>query len=310
MNTHRDAWKAGIMVLVGAGTGVAFFLYLAGPTYFAARVEAETYIPGGVTGLAVGANVALRGVNVGRVTDLTFPGIQYGGPKELFNKEYGDYVTIVFEITAESPDQTVEDLQALFHEAIEQGLRARTKMAGITGGAFLELGDPGPNAPPPFAPSWKPLRLYIPSAPGVLDEMITDIQSVLRKMSSFDLDGISNKLNKLLADADNLVEQDGKQLLESLRQNSAALQVILKDPEIQRALKEVADAADGIHHVIKSNSPAVRELMQSLNETMDNLEALSSRLRQDPSAIIFDAPAPKLPPSQSQPSGSLQGTSN
>ncbi len=308
MNTYRDAWKAGIMVLVGAGAGVGFFAYLAGPMYFAAKVDAETYIPGGVTGLAVGSNVALRGVNVGRVTDLTFPGIQYGGPQALFDKRYGDLVTVVFEVSAESPDQSEEDLRALLAEAVKEGIRARTKMAGITGGSFLELGNPGPGTPPAFVPSWTPGRLYIPSAPGVLDEMISDIQSVLRKLAAFDLEGISTKLNTLLADADSFVEQDGKALVSSLKDNSAALQVILKDPEIQRAIREVADAADGIHHLVKSNSPAVRELLQSLGETIENLEALSAKLRQDPSAIIFTAPPPKLPPSQPDPAPSAHDT--
>ncbi|MDA0803629.1 MAG: MlaD family protein [Planctomycetota bacterium] len=308
MNPQRDAWKAGIMVLVCTAAGVGFFFYLAGPAYFRATLEAETYISGSVTGLSVGSDVSLRGVPVGRVTDLTFPGAQYGGPSEVFENKFGDYVMVVFEIDAESNSQTTEDLRRVYEGAVREGLRARTKMASITGGSVLDLGKPGAEVPAAFQPTaWTPQRLYIPAAPGILDEMLADIQRVLGNLAAFDLNGIGIKLNEILADAESLINNDGKELLESLKQNSAALQVVLKDPEIQRTLRELADAAGGIHHLVKANSPAVRELLQSLNETITNLEALSAQLRQDPSAIIFTAPPPKLPPSEPRSSRSPNG---
>lgn len=301
MNIHRDAWKAGIMTIIGAGTGFGFIAYLAGPTFLRPKLLAETYIPGSVNGMAVGSNVTLRGVPIGRVTDLTFPGAQYGGPQDLLDKKYGDYVTVVFEIDAESNKQSLQHLHALFAQAVVNGLRARPVMAGITGGSYLELGVPAGNVPPPFKPSWLPENLYIPAAPGLLDEMLSDIRTVLHNLATFDLQGVSDKLNKLLADADAFIDDDGKKLVADLRKNSEALQVLLTDPKLKEAVANVADAAGDIKHLVKSNTPMVRELLQSLDETMANLEALSTHLRQDPSSIIFTAPPPRLPPSEAAP---------
>lgn len=308
MSARIDAWKAGIMSLIGLGAGIGFIAYLAGPSFLRAKLPAETYIQGSVSGLAVGSNVTLRGVPVGRVIDLTFPGVQYGGPEDLFSPEYGQFVTIIFEIDAESAEQSAANLDAIFREAVKEGLRARPVMAGITGGSYLELGNPQPAPPPPFEPKWTPERLYIPSAPGLLDQMLSDIRLVLHNLATFDLKGISDKLNTVLADADRLVvnadalfDSEGKPLLQSLRQNSASLEVLLTDPKLKEAIANVSDAADSVGHLVKSNSPMVRELLQSLDETIANLEALSAHLRQDPSSIIFTAPPPKLPPSESRP---------
>ncbi|MDA1008806.1 MAG: MlaD family protein [Planctomycetota bacterium] len=297
MSTKHDAWKAGIIVIGGLAIGLGFIGYLGGPAYFWKKIPAETYIAGSITGIAIGSTVTLRGVNVGQVTDLTFPGIFYGGTQDLFNPEYGSWVMVRFTIEAESAKQSEEDLEELFKSAVSQGLRARVTMTGLTGGAVLELSIAAPDTPPAFVPAWTPETLYIPGAPSMFDSFVADISVVLDKLANFDLDGISVKLNTLLASADSIVKGDGAELIAGLRKNSAALELILQNPDVARGLKNIADASGNIDVLVQSNGPAVRELIQSLNATIENLEALSAQLKQDPSSIIFTGPPAERPPS-------------
>jgi hypothetical protein len=43
----------------------------------------------------------------------------------------------------------------------------------------------------------------------------------------------------------------------------------------------------------------VRQMVQELRQTADNLERISQRAKSDPSAILFGQPPPQLPPSNS-----------
>ncbi len=77
MDTKGNDFKLGAFVLVGFGLLTAGLFAFGAVSYFQRMTLAETYVAGNVDGLAVGAPVTLRGVNVGKVTRIDFhtPGI-------------------------------------------------------------------------------------------------------------------------------------------------------------------------------------------------------------------------------------------
>ncbi len=96
----------------------------------------------------------------------------------------------------------------------------------------------------------------------------------------------------------------------SLASGSAELDALLKSPKLQETLDGLRGAAvvapeamedarallARVDRLIANEEYDIRVLLQSLREMAENLDALSQRLRQDASQVIFSAPPPRVAP--------------
>ena len=77
MSTTTNHFKLGLFTLCGLAILIAAVLAFGARSYFEPTSLFETYIPGDVTGLAVGSAVELRGVDVGKVKRISFSWSEY-----------------------------------------------------------------------------------------------------------------------------------------------------------------------------------------------------------------------------------------
>ena len=72
MSEQANNFKIGVFVLIGFGLLAGSLFALGLGSYFMKGDMFETYVDGRVENLAVGALVKLRGVTIGKVTDISF----------------------------------------------------------------------------------------------------------------------------------------------------------------------------------------------------------------------------------------------
>lgn len=218
MRSGRYYTNVGIFTLLSAGALVALIMLLASGSFFAATVRCETYLEGSVNGLQVGSPVKFNGVPVGQVTGFGFPNITYGAPDELFSrKPYDRWVTVYFEV--KSPyTGTQSDLRKLVEAGPSEGLRAQPSLAGITGGAFIQLAIAKHASEPAQTFPWTPEHVYIPSAPSTVDRFLSAIEKVAQNLSRTDFEGTVARIDGFFANADAMVRGDLTDLVRELRQ--------------------------------------------------------------------------------------------
>lgn len=216
MRSKNYYTNVGIFAIVSCAALVALVVLLSSGSLFAATVQCETYLVGSVNGLQVGSPVKFNGVPVGKVTGFGFPNLTYGTPGELFaRKPYDQWVTVYFEV--KSPHiPTSAELRRLVEAGPNEGLRAQPSLAGITGGAFIQLHI---SSHPPEAQTfpWTPEHVFIPSAPSTVDRFLSAVEKVAQNLSATDFQGTMARVDTFFFDADTLVKGDLRQLVREFR---------------------------------------------------------------------------------------------
>ncbi len=258
--TSRNYYRnVGIFTLVSTAVLVVLLIVLSSGSLFAPRVKCETYIVGSAKGLQVGSPVMFHGVPVGQITSFGFPNITYGAADQIFSrKPYDEWVTVYF-VVESKVFNSADDLRRVLEEGPKQGLRAQPSMAGITGGAYIELTIvPDSHAKPPEFP-WTPQYTYIPSAASTMDRLIASLEKVSENLAKTDFAGTVKRVDQFFANADSLV--------------------------------------DNVNDMVAQNRTDIFLLIQQMRELAGNLEQVSERAKTDMGGLIFGAPPPRLPPS-------------
>ena len=133
MSEKANHFKVGVFVLTGLALFVGALFAMGLGRFFVKGDLFETYVPGGVENLALGAPVKLRGVAIGKVTAIGFIGKEQPQYKE-------QAVRIVFEV---SPEAGVvrpgENVQQMLDTEVALGLRARIQGQGLFGPSIISL---------------------------------------------------------------------------------------------------------------------------------------------------------------------------
>src|ERR1039458_10278589 len=173
MSAKTNNFKLGLFTLAGLGLLLTGILAFGAWSSFERKSLFETYVPGDVSGLTVGSTVEFRGVRVGKVTRVGFSWNEY-------QDNQPGCVVVVFEI---KDDVFVTPLgkgwRGQLQAAEDRGLRARLKSLGVTGTCIVSLEYLNPDENPPMKVPWTPRHTYIPSAPGLLGDLLVSLQRVL-----------------------------------------------------------------------------------------------------------------------------------
>ncbi len=298
-------------------------LFLVTAVFFIQRLKKRpaigmvTYTTDNVFGLDVSSPVRLRGVPVGRVTDIRV-------------NPHGTIVQIDFEMFLDrlntigldvSRLRTLTDVGGVFPH-----LRAQLMGNPITGEAYLLLDQPE-NPPPPMELGFKPNRPYVPSVtspfetvqdrlPALLDRANATLETLReivarmpdsldrsdrffdntnRIMRESDLPTLSADSRKFFATTSAQIEQirsdmDGVIGSEgSLVKFSEEARAAIKAADLPAATQAAREAADNSRLAaddLRRTLPAIRDSLQEVRE-------LSRMLEEQPESLVYGPRPPE-----------------
>jgi phospholipid/cholesterol/gamma-HCH transport system substrate-binding protein len=317
MSAKAHYFRIGLFVLTGAGLLVAALFAVGLKAYFGEYDIFETYVPGKVENLSVGALVKLRGVTIGKVNTIAFIGAEYPRYDQR-------YVLIQFEV----PRGTVwsaetNHVQELLDTEAAQGLRARVETQGFIGAGILALEYVDPTLYPVEPVPWTPKHYYIPSAPSQFNRLMSSLEISLSHVQTLDLAGLLDRANKLIAAADRVATNVNQINLNQLGTNADGLIAEFRDTarRLQQTLSDAQGAINGANlpavsgdaralvSKLSSDALELRRVLAGvdtgdLNRSLENVRAatdelvvLIQELEQRPASLLFSKypkPVPEL----------------
>lgn len=314
MSEQSHSVAIGAFIVGAAIILISTLLFISGSGIGKDRQTVVMVFDGSVKGLQVGAPVALRGVQIGQVTDI----------KLIFDSDSIDLIMLVeAEVTADNIQRYGIGSVDLTEELIGQGLRAQLISQSLLTGLLMIQLDFHPDTKFTLGQVESPY-MQIPTIPTDLErfarqvesidfaQVASDLQAVVSGLRQFtDSDSLQSfpaKLDQSLAILRQLGEQLSQQLVSSgpkldqlLDSTSNAVETF--DRELTRltlsvrhslagleaALGELEQTASGIGDVVSADSPTTYRLNKALRE-MElagmALQALAKTLDEQPEALL------------------------
>lgn len=238
-----------------------------------------------IASLAPNADVRYKGIDVGKVAK-----VPYFADDDAMALLKNRYVPVQFYLDPHLIDvhadaTQIENWQTSLQAALKRGLSVSIASDSlITGGQFLQLADVQKNEK-----LLQPHKKYgnfpvLGSKGGGLDDLQAQLNQLLQRFNQLPLDKTLKEVNGSLNALNRLMNQEETQKLpQDMRNTLSALQQALSG--------------------ISPNSPAYRDLQQTLqrvNETLNRVDPLLRTLSDKPNALIFNGqkadPTPKGKP--------------
>ncbi|WP_426956386.1 MlaD family protein [Muricoccus radiodurans] len=315
--------RVGILLIVGIGLGLAFVLFFTSSKLSSNARQFETYLRESVTGLAVGAAVRFRGVQLGSVTEITLVAAEYPPPENTPIQETA-YRRVLVRFGMDL--SRFRDLPNV-ETAVQGGLRARLATQGITGVSYIELDFVDATRFPPEPTPWQPHAEVIPSAPSTVSQVTSVAEQLAQRLADAPIEAILRDAAGLLADLRSQLNdgdvarasREASETLATLRQTIEGLNLpalsselrgtvaeargLLTAPEIRNTLRSTDAAAQQLRTALtrlpaavgqveqaaRAVSLAVGDINGDLTPTLRDLRATSSNLR-DTTELLRRAP--------------------
>ena len=278
MNENKANYaKIGFFVL----TGIAMILLvvgIAGARVFNKQVVlAETYFAESVTGLDIGSPVKYRGVPVGEVKRIGFVYSEYRTSSGTLTVNGARQILVVMALDPEKFGLLqAPDANTLLNKLVEQGLRVKIALSGVTGLAFLELDyfRSDANEVGPALIAWHPHNPYIPASTSMMFTFKKAVDDVFSKLSNVDIQALGDELlatlylfQDKLSNADvTALSREATSLLAELRETNESLKKLINAPEIAGLPADLAAAVSSARRVAESVEKQVQPIAQSLQE--------------------------------------------
>ena len=325
MSKKANPTSIGLFFVIGLALGLGGLLLFSSRGLFHSQEKDILYFNTSLKGLNLGAPVKYRGVTIGSVIEIR---IRHNQASNDFSMPV--VIAIDKKLAQSISDENLEigNISKL-NQFISEGFRGRLEAESlVTGVLYVEL-DVVPNAPPPVFHQLKPEFHEIPTMP-------TDVQELLAQLAHFDVRGLSDKLNILLARLDTSLSQlnfaqintgvtnlltsannlvtapDLTNSLASLHRDLDQAGVLLKridgriDPladsitnTLSDAQRALADLRAGIRSIVGPDSAIPPDLQQTLEELSTASRAvadLAEFLKRNPNALLLGKKQPKEQP--------------
>ena len=317
MSTKANYFKIGTFILSALTIAVVAIAVLSAGHWFRQRLYWETYFDESVQGLAIGAPIKYRGVQVGTVDKIAFVGNEYGTD---LNKEdllrFGRYVVVTGSASHVAPHLTEDEKKAARASNIVSGLRVRLASQGVTGVVYLEADYLDPKEYPVMEVPWKPQLEYVPSAPSTATVLGAALHNIARNLEKADIYKITNDLDTLLLDVTKLVKETNLphmtsqvgQILAEFQVTAQQAHRLVESPEFKTMIADAASTVEETKHLIADLSHASKQITigsekfpetltrldksarrvdtllsnksQDLEETLENMRVVSENLRE------------------------------
>ncbi len=311
----------GVFVLVLAGLMAFITIWLTMGTEQKEFVRYQVNTDESVSGLTVRSPVAYRGVDVGKVVEISL------------NKEDPSFVDILLDIEEGVPIK--EDTRAVL---VGRGITGLMNV-GLTGGSKSSAALlPTKKNPVPLIPNGPSLGKRLDEAfeqiMGSVSGLTTHVATVLDEKNTTALSQIlvnTERLTKNLADSSEdvavtlksvrILAQDLRPQLGSLLttlnkslagKGGALSQVPQVVNEIQHTLASVKLLSDSLLHTsdsikrfadasnqrVQSTAPQLNSLMGDIQDLVDSLRRVSNQLEREPNMLLFGKPQSKPGPGE------------
>jgi paraquat-inducible protein B len=307
MTRKQLYFRLGIFILLAGGALIALVIVLGAGSLFRKQIVLESYFDESVQGLEVGSKVLFRGVVVGNITRLTFTYMRYQVERPPAQRK--PYVLVEFVIRPEligAGGLSQDDLIRVIRGEVEKGLRVRQVPQGVTGLGYLELDYSDPKTNPPLAFDWEPEHVYVPSARGAVNRIVTGAEDLMRRLGSVDVEGFVTNINALAITLERKaseleverISRETTGLIADLRQVTQRLQKILASSawdeapreltgasrELSSAGREAALAAARIRQIAESEE--FRKSLAQLQQTLARIDRLVAGRENDVAATL------------------------
>ncbi|CCH50567.1 MlaD family protein [Pseudodesulfovibrio piezophilus] len=296
MIRKQDSFKLGAFIIVGTCLLVAIVIVLGAGRYFETSYSVESYFNESVNGLEIGSPVKLRGVRIGRVSDIDFVTNIYPQASEHDIR----YVMVRCDINPDLfRDMSFEEFKKSIRKEEKQGLRVRPTSLGLTGQLFLNFVYVDPLSNPPLQVYWQPKEAYIPAIPSTLSRIegaVTTISKTLKGIRQEDITSIISDVKSIVNTLDRFMRtKDGKKagdrmltILDQTRTLLSRTNELLASPDADHIIPHAASAMAGVDRIINESSDDLiaagaeaNKAMASFKHAADVLERTLSDPRMD-----------------------------
>jgi paraquat-inducible protein B len=208
------------------------------------------YFSESVQGLDVGSAVKLRGVRVGRVASIR---VHYDA------KSRQSQVAVVAEldpkVISDNAGKVIPTTdRAALQQLIDEGLRAKIDLVGITGLQFVELDFFDPQQFPAPALEGETPYAVVPTLRSGLSELVANLSKVANNLNKVDFVGMTRELQSLLATANRQIG----------------------DADLKKMVAKVTAAAESIETL--ASSDAAKAAFTNFNQTATEVQGLVAKL--------------------------------
>lgn len=236
---------------------------------------------GSVRGLNIDAPVEMKGIEVGRVTDI-----------QLVDENI--HVGIVIQPERLNADNVpnLEQLNSLLNRLVsQQGMRAQLKTGSlITGSLFIDLALDASKAPSELVLNNG--MIEIPTMNNQFEQLSKIASNVMERLDQVAIDEIGDDIAGMVKSVRKTVEsleqesfgEQTGELFNKLNSASSHLEALLVDA--QNALKQ----ADSSLEIIEPDSilfETLLEMLRDVSEAAESIELLTDELGRNPQSLIY-----------------------
>lgn len=260
--------------------------------HYALKTRWLIYFNGSVRGLTAGAPVELRGIPIGKVVDVE---LEFDEEAVIFN------IPVLIEVEPERMLSGhslagIEDLKQFLDQLVAKGLRAQLKTGNLLTGQKLVEFDIHPNAPPDKI-VWEDPFPRLPTLPGRVEAVTSQIVSIINKLESLPVEQIAADLQATIQNTRKL--SGSPALPRALDQLNAVLDDLQKfvdslksdvTPEILKTLQDVRHSLTSARSILDSDADfqfMIKNAMDEVSRSARSLRALTEYLEHHPEAFIF-----------------------
>ena len=217
-----------------------------------------------VRGLAPGAPVEFRGIQIGEVADVR---------AQIDLKTFAFAIPVTINLDPRrlgvnvlgGPGLSLNTVRRkLIDSLVAHGVRAQLRTGNLLTGALYVAFDFAPNAPPATV-DWSQNPVRLPTIPGQLEATEATVEEIIKKIDKLPLNEIGNNLRKVTADLDlTLISARG-------------------------TLTTAQGTLDNTNHLTGPNSAQILQLESTLREVSDaarSVRVLADYLERHPEAIL------------------------
>jgi paraquat-inducible protein B len=222
-------------------------------------VAYRLFFPDSLRGIGVGTPVELRGITVGRVSEVN---LEYDPSADTIRipvtvEIVPERIAIPSELSGQNP---IERINRIFEHLVAEGLRARLTDGDLVfGRRMIEL-DFVPNAPPARLVRAGPYPQLPTVAGGGFEEIASSASRFLAKVSALPLDRLVDEIRNMVTHADG----------------------VIASPEMKRSLQELDRTLGNTERMTRDARMQVGPLFASINSAADQLKATIALLGSDP----------------------------
>lgn len=298
MNEQVNSKLVGGFVIGAVVLVVIVFMFFGSGKFFANKDYYVIYFREDATGLDLEAPVKVRGVQIGKVNEITPLSVAAGEIYiQVIIEVYEDVIKdISTEIVSENPSEEMDYL-------VKKGLRAQLAVESLMLGKLSIKLDYFPDTEITYG-GFNDEYIEIPSIKTTGEEMFGSVENILKSVEGMRLQEISTALLSIISKIDATIEtMDFKSTFASLNTTLRAMEdlttnmdsllepvsgsVIQTSGSVNETLEKFEQLAERFNRLADENQYYLKQSFEELILTSRSLRNLTEYLQQHPSSLIF-----------------------